>query len=55
MDKTMSSKTENYLTLEDAKPKKKAIINKEIASEMENGMTRNGALTSWRENTRKQR
>ena len=53
----MSSKTENYITLEDAKPKKqnKTIINKEIASEMENGMTRNGALTSWRENTRKQR
>lgn len=23
MDKTMSSKTENYITLEDAKPKKK--------------------------------
>lgn len=52
----MSSKTENYITLEDAKPKKKKIIiNKEIASEMEIGMTRNGALTLWRENTRKQR
>lgn len=56
MDKTMSSKTENYITLEDAKPPQKIIIiNKEIASEMENGMTRNGALTLWRENTRKQR
>lgn len=40
MEKTMRSKTENYITLEDAKPKKKkkTIIN-----------------TSWRENTRKQR
>lgn len=44
------NKTENYVTLEDAKAKKKI-----IASEMANGMTRNGALTSWRENIRKQR